>query len=100
MSQEQVTVVAIVQAQRGAETRVREALLAAVGPTRRETGCLNYDLHESLDDPCLFVFHENWTSRAALDAHLATPHLEKLRRDVEGLLAAPPRIDVLRRIKA
>jgi quinol monooxygenase YgiN len=47
-----------------------------VAPTRAEAGCINYDFHVDAADPCVFVFYENWTDRAALDAHLAMPHLQ------------------------
>ena len=58
----------------------REELLAVlrafVKPTRAEAGCVAYHLHISDTDPNLFVFYENWRSRADLDAHLEMPYLK------------------------
>ncbi len=73
------------------ETRAELATLlqAQVAPTRAETGCINYDFHVDAADPCVFVFYENWTSRAALDAHLAMPHLQPLFSQLDRLLACP-----------
>ena len=73
------------------ETRVElQTLLAAqVAPTRAEAGCINYDFHVDAANPCVFVFYENWTSRAALDAHLAMPHLQPLFSQLDRLLVAP-----------
>ena len=73
------------------ETRAElETLLAAqVAPTRVEAGCINYDFHVDAADPCVFVFYENWVSRAALDAHLAMPHLQPLFSQLDRLLAVP-----------
>jgi quinol monooxygenase YgiN len=70
-----VTVIACHRAKPGKERALREALLAVCIPTRAEKGCINYDLHVALDDPGLLVFHENWASKADLDAHLASPHM-------------------------
>jgi len=73
------------------ETRDEVASLLAdqVAPTRAEPGCINYDFHVDAVDPCVFVFYENWTSRAALDAHLAMPHLQPLFSQLGRLLALP-----------
>ncbi|HZL13734.1 MAG TPA: putative quinol monooxygenase, partial [Verrucomicrobiae bacterium] len=46
---------------------------------RKEAGCINYDLHVAPDDPSKFLFYENWTSNAHLDAHGQTPHIQNLR---------------------
>ena len=73
------------------ETREELATLLAaqVAPTRAEEGCINYDFHVDPGDPCVFVFYENWTSRAALDAHLEMPHLRPLFSQLDRLLARP-----------
>ncbi|HYX40715.1 MAG TPA: putative quinol monooxygenase, partial [Pyrinomonadaceae bacterium] len=63
---ERVTVLARVRARAGREAEVRRLLVALVAPSRAEAGCLNYDLHQSADDPTEFMFYENWASRAAL----------------------------------
>lgn len=79
-----------------ARTETREELasllMALVAPTRAEAGCINYDFHVDAADPCVFVFYENWTDRAALDAHLAMPHLQPLVSQVDRLLACPVEI--------
>jgi quinol monooxygenase YgiN len=92
MTEERVTVLARVKARVGHEAEVRRLLLALVAPSRAEAGCLNYDLHQSADDPTEFMFYENWTSRAALDAHMDRPHLDEFDARAEGLLAAPVRV--------
>ena len=76
------------------ETREELAslLMALVAPTRAEAACINYDFHVDADDPCVFVFYENWTDRAALDAHLAMPHLQPLFSQLDRLLACPVEI--------
>lgn len=87
-----VTVIAYHRAKPVKEQAMREALLAVCGPTRAEKGCINYDLHVSTDDPGLLVLHENWDSKADLDAHLASPHIDAFRAIAPDLLAEPPNI--------
>jgi quinol monooxygenase YgiN len=70
-----LTVIATFVAKPGREAEVRRELLKLVEPTRREDGCINYDLHQKQGDPATFVFYENWRDRAALDAHAQSPHI-------------------------
>jgi len=73
-----IIVVATFQAKPGKEAELKKALIGLVAPTRQEAGCLNYDLHASPEDPAKFLFHENWTSKALLDAHLQSAHIKAL----------------------
>jgi autoinducer 2-degrading protein len=42
---------------------------------RDEPGCLRFDVHRSVDDPCRFVLHEIYRDQAAFaDEHRATSH--------------------------
>ena len=92
MSDEIVTVVATFQARPGKEAELRAALIGLVAPTRTETGCINYDLHQSPENPGKFLFHENWTSKALLDAHLQSAHIKALLPRVDELCVAFPEI--------
>ena len=64
-------------------------LTGLIAPTRAEPGCMNYDFHVDAKDPCVFMFYENWRSKADLDAHLKMPHLVPLISRVDELLAKP-----------
>jgi len=87
-----LTVLARVRAKAGQESRLRQELLALVAPTRAEKGCINYDLHQSQTDPAVFVFYENWTSQAALDAHTQSPHLQAYLKLIPEIADGPPAI--------
>jgi len=86
MPKKPVTVVARIHAKPGMENETRKELEALLAPTRAEAGCINYDMHTSADDPAQFMFHENWTSKEALDQHLATPHLKAFMEQTSRLL--------------
>ena len=86
------TIIGTVTARPETREELATLLKAQVPPTRAEEGCINYDFHVDAADPCVFVFYENWTSRAALDAHLAMPHLQPLFSQLDRLLAQPVEI--------
>ena len=87
-----VTVIANVRAKSGAEAKVKQECLALVDLSRKEEGCINYDLYQSTDDSTLFIFYENWESREDLERHLETPHSLAFDKRAEGLLAEPEEI--------
>ena len=93
-----LTVVAILKAKKGMEAEVEAELQSLIGPTRREPGCLNYDLHQLNDDPAVCLFHENWKSKEDLDQHLAMPYLQKFQGRAEELLAEPVDLKLLTKI--
>ena len=72
--------------------QVRTTLASLIEPTRKEEGCLRYDLLQNNDDPARFTFIEEWTSDAALDAHLQTPHVLSALNETGRLLADAPEI--------
>jgi len=95
---ERLTVVARIRAKPGKEKETHAALRALLAPTQAEAGCLNYDMHESLDDPAAFLFYENWESRAHLDAHIKTPHVQSFFDRASELLAEPVEIKFYRMV--
>ncbi|MBI4776988.1 MAG: antibiotic biosynthesis monooxygenase [Deltaproteobacteria bacterium] len=84
-----ITIVAMLEAKPGKEEELNKALLELIKPTRKEAGCINYDLHRSEDDPKKFFFYENWTGKSALDEHMASPHLTGFVKRAKELLAKP-----------
>ena len=93
-----ITVIATFQARPGKEVELKTALTGLVAPTRTEAGCINYDLHQSPEAPAKFLFHENWTSKAHLDAHLQSPHIKALLPRVPELAVAMPEIKIWEKI--
>jgi quinol monooxygenase YgiN len=93
-----LTVVAEMVAKPGKGDELKRHLLALVEPTRKEAGCVQYDLHQSTSQPERFVFYENWRSRDSLDRHLQTPHMVAFGGVAEQLLSEPARILTYTRI--
>ena len=98
MKAESLTVTAQVKAKPGKESQVRQELLSMVDPSRADDGCLNYDLHQALDNPAHFLFHENWTSEAQLERHLQKPELQAVLARLGQLVAETPQITLWKKI--
>ena len=81
-----LTVIASMRAAPGKQDELRAALEELIEPTSQEQGYVNYDLHQSIEDPDAFFFYENWESGEHLDAHLGTPHIAELVVRIPELL--------------
>lgn len=57
----------------------RPHMLAMLGASRAEDGCLEYSYAEDVAEPGLIRVFEAWRDQAALDAHFQTPHLAAWR---------------------
>ena len=58
----------------GEEERVLEHLRTMEQVSRREPGCLTYDVHRDVEDRRVFLIYERYVDRAALDTHWASDH--------------------------
>src|SRR5437016_13198764 len=83
-----VTLIVILRAREGQETLLEAELRALIGPSRKEEGCLTYNLHRSIDTPGALLLHEVWTSRQAHAEHTHTPHFLRWNARKDALLAS------------
>lgn len=85
-------VLARITVQPDAADAARAILAELVTPTRREPGCLRYELYQQTDSPHIFQTVELWQDQAAADAHMTTPHVGAAIAAIGPLLAGPPEI--------
>ncbi|WP_419779768.1 putative quinol monooxygenase [Maridesulfovibrio sp.] len=78
------TVIARIEARKESIELVKAELLKLIEPTRKEEGCIQYDLHQDKERPEVFFFYENWVSRELLQTHLANTHIAEYARAVDG----------------
>ena len=57
--------------------------------SRKEPGCLRFDVLRQNDHPNRFAFYEVYKDEDAVKAHQATEHYARFRREIDGLQAAP-----------
>ncbi|MDN6397699.1 MAG: antibiotic biosynthesis monooxygenase [Alkalibacterium sp.] len=76
----------------------KESFLAAVKPliesSRKEKGCLAYNLFESFEDPNHFVMIENWESQEAINEHNKNPLLKELLENIPTFSTKQPVLTV------
>lgn len=62
--------------------------------SRREPGCISYDVHIDARNPNRLVFFEEWESRGALKRHFDVPDSVAFFRYVSRLVDVPPRMRI------
>jgi quinol monooxygenase YgiN len=81
-----LTNVALLRAKPGQAEALGSALTGLVEPSRRDAGCISYDLHQSLEDANSWFIYENWRSTEDFDAHMQTAHLQEFLKLSPSLL--------------
>jgi quinol monooxygenase YgiN len=84
-------------AKTGREAEVAGIFSKLTEESRKEPGCIMYQVHQHKTDSRRFFVYEQYTDDAALEAHRAAPHflqyvkkeLPKLGERVEGNLYVP-----------
>lgn len=84
-----IVLIARLKVKKDAIEEARQAALAIVADSRAESGCLNYDFHQAIDDESVFIWHETWANQAAIDLHGASKHFKEFSRAVENITEDP-----------
>lgn len=84
MSHQKLTIVAKILAKPEKQELVKNELLKLIDITRKEEGCINYDLHQDNENPNLFLFFENWESKELWQQHMNNQHLADYMDATDG----------------
>ncbi len=93
-----VYIFATLTAAPGQDTALRLILEDLVAATRQEPGNLHYHLYEAAEAPGTFLIYEAYKDQAAVDAHMASPHLQAALAAAGPLLGMAPSIIPARQI--
>ncbi|CAN5683750.1 putative quinol monooxygenase [soil metagenome] len=98
MNNEKIVLVARLKVKEDAVEEAEKAALAIVAESRAEEGNINYDIHQAIDDPAVFVWHETWATKSALDEHFEKSYFKEFFAVVEKIAAEPPQITLTKMI--
>lgn len=87
-----IMVIARFEAKPGQRDEVVRLAAPCIEATRKEAGCISYELMLSTENPDGLVFVERWESRAALDAHLKTEHIAAFKEARAPHVEGPSRL--------
>lgn len=76
-----------------AAVQMRDILRELAVNSRREPGCVSYELYQQTGHRHIFQTIEQWRDQAAADAHLLTPHVAKAVAAAGPLFAGAPEVE-------
>ncbi|MBI2501534.1 MAG: antibiotic biosynthesis monooxygenase [Deltaproteobacteria bacterium] len=95
-----IIITATWNAEAGKEVELSKCLQKMVDAVRKnESQCIQYTLHQGLEDKSLFHFYERYKDKEAIEFHKNTPHFKKLIAETESLIAKPVQVSFYEVIK-
>ena len=85
----EVVVVAIAKSKEGRTEEARALMSEVAAESRKEEGCIAYDLHVDKNDADRIVLLERWESQDALDHHFTLPHTARVTESLDMLEELP-----------
>lgn len=94
-----INITAVIKSLAGKADEMKAILEELAVGSRKEHACMQYDLHQDIDDPNVFIFHEIWRDSASLDVHNNSAHVLKFKESSKAILLETPAIYITNRIK-
>jgi quinol monooxygenase YgiN len=85
------TLIVNVQVKKGEQKKFLAAAKPCIEATRKEKGCVLYELQQDSEDATKFVFVEKWKSVKALESHFGEDHVKKLLTVLADVIAGEPK---------
>lgn len=82
------TLMVVLRPREGQDIFLEAELRALISPTRKEAGCLRYDLYRSSEGPAAYLLYEIWESREHHTAHTKTDHFLRWNARKDSLLTS------------
>lgn len=64
------------------QTYVENYLKRLLQFSRKDKGCLAYNIHQSIDNPCEFMMYSVWESKEAFEQHNRTPEMQEFKNEL------------------
>ena len=97
-NKELIVLFARLKVKKEAVERAKNAAMAIVEPSRAEIGCLNYDFHQAIDDETIFLWHETWKNREAIDAHGTSKHFAEFSEAIKDMTEEPLQVTLAKMV--
>lgn len=83
------SVIVFLEAKPEAKEAVKAAIADIAELSRAEPTCIDYRVHEDLNNTNQFIFYENWESKEAHQQQFEKPYIIAFGEKMAGLLAKP-----------
>jgi quinol monooxygenase YgiN len=81
-----IIITAILKPKEGLEEQLLSALKKVQEASRKEVGCIKYNLYKSVEDNT-FVLYEVWENNEAIENHIQTSHYQEYRENITDIVS-------------
>lgn len=74
-----VTVIARIRVREDSVQFIKEELKLLIGATHQEKGNIKYEIHQDLEDECVFYALQEWETWNDHAQHMKSPHITRIR---------------------
>jgi quinol monooxygenase YgiN len=82
-----IIVSAIITAKKGNRNEIIAKSQNVIESTRKEEGCISYQLYASTEDVDVLLMFERWANMESLESHMKTEHFKEFGQAIEDILA-------------
>ncbi len=82
-----LTILALIHVTPGREADLMASLTTLAAASRKEEGCIQYDMHLDNADSSFIMFYETWATKALWLEHMKSDHLKTHNAATEGCIA-------------
>lgn len=68
----------------GMESYVKHYLKEIMEHSQKDPGCLTYNIHQSIDNPCEFMVYMQWTSQQSFEKHNKKPEMQEFKHKLSN----------------
>ena len=72
--------------------KVKELLENLVEKSIKEEGCIQYDLHQNIENSNVFILHEVWQNQEIFDLHNSQKYVKSFFKKASDLLSEKPQV--------
>lgn len=84
-SDHEISIVVHFTAKQGKTEEFLKWLKGLPEPTRKEPGCIRYELNQEVENPAAFTFAEKFVNRAAFESHVNMPYAKRFSEQLDNL---------------
>ena len=82
-----LTILALINVTPGCEAKLIASLATLAEASRKEEGCIRYDMHLDNEDPSFIMFYETWATKDLWLEHMKSEHLKVHNAATVGCIA-------------
>lgn len=69
-----------------------------IEPTKKEEGCIQYEMYQDEEDATILIVLEQWESRENFDMHLQSEHFERIVPKMSELMVKETEMNLCNKI--